>query len=370
MYYRRNETFSFYRNGAVYLKSQNSDKTFKIEGTGRRIWEFLEYPVSVDEIVRRLSCEFSGDAEDIAEETAAFLELLLSNGFVSQRAVPPSSEDKQRFRYLHLLKRSLVNLIYPEHELRIRFLEKNQEGMQRLELKRYLRDIRYREPQLYSDLIDSKHAIGPSAQTPYRFSHTMISLPALENIERCSEIVFWENIPGDFMEAGVCQGGATIFMRALQVCYGQQNRKTWAADSFQGVPKPESQPDIESGIDWSEPSAPYFSCSLETVRDNFLRYDLLDDNVEFLPGWFSETLPESPVRKLAILRLDGDLYSSIMVALENLYPLLVQGGFLIVDDYGIFDFCRRAVDEYRAKQSIEEPIHFVNQSVICWRKRS
>lgn len=370
MFYRRTIVPSYYRNGFLYLKKPVPDKAFELQETGRRIWDLLEYPISIAEIAQKLTFEFSGNSKHIERDTALFVQLLVEKGLVAVQGKPPSPEDRQRFRYLYLLKRSLLNLLYPEHELRIRFLEKHNGKVEELEQKRYLRDIRYREPQLYSDLIDSKHDIGPSGQNPYRFSHTMIGLPALDNIERCSEIVFSENIPGDFMEAGVCQGGATIFMRGLQVCYGQRNRKTWVADSFQGVPKPASQPDIESGVDWSESSMPYFVCSLEMVRDNFSKYDLLDDNVQFLPGWFSESLPKSPVQKLAILRLDGDLYSSIMVALENLYPLLVKGGFLIVDDYGLFSFCRRAVDEYRANQSIKEPIQFVNQSVIWWRKQS
>jgi len=76
-------------------------------------------------------------------------------------------------------------------------------------------------------------------------------LPALDNLERCAEQVFLEEIPGDFLEAGVCQGGAAIFLRALQVAFGQESRCVWAADPFQGLPPPQSLPDLAAGLDLS-----------------------------------------------------------------------------------------------------------------------
>jgi hypothetical protein len=338
------------------------------EGTGRRIWEFLEYPTSVDEIARKLACEFSGDIGSITADTERFLMSLKNHGLVESFGELPSSEDRQRFRYLGLLKRALVNLIYPEHELRMRFLEKPDAGMNDLEQKRYLRDIRYQEPKLYEALIDAKQSLGLQGVKTYAFSHTMTGLSALDNIERCAEMVFRDNIPGDFIEAGVCQGGTAIFMRALQVAYDESYRRLWAADSFQGLPSPESGPDIASGLDLSEAKSPSLAFGLEGVRDNFLRYELLDEGVTFLRGWFADTLPSAPIAQLAILRLDADLYASTRDALECLYPRVAPGGFIIVDDYGAYDVCRQAVDEYRSAHGIDEPIEFVNKFVVYWRK--
>jgi hypothetical protein len=323
----------------------------------------------VGEIARKLACEFAGDVAEIAGDTGRFLTSLQERELVETRSEAPSPEDRQRFRYLWLLKRALVNLIYPEHELRMRFLKNPVAGMSDLDRKRYLRDIRYREPDLYQTLIDAKHDFGLSAETAYRFSHTMIGLPALDNLEQCAEAVFSENIPGDFMEAGVCQGGASIFMRALQTTYGENHRCLWVADSFEGLPPPESEPDIASGIDFSEAKKPSVAFCLEGVRDHFMRYDLLDEGVIFLSGWFADTLPTAPIEQLAILRLDADLYASSRVALEHLYPKVAPGGFVIVDDYGTLGVCRQAVEEYRTRHGIDEPIHFVNRSCVYWRKR-
>ncbi|MBJ6926944.1 class I SAM-dependent methyltransferase, partial [Vibrio cholerae] len=82
-----------------------------------------------------------------------------------------------------------------------------------------------------------------------------------------------------------------------------------------------------------------------SVRGNFERFGLLDDQVAFLPGWFKDTLPKAPVERLAVLRLDGDMYGSTIDTLEALYAKVSPGGFIIVDDY-ILKACRAAVDDY------------------------
>jgi len=108
--------------------------------------------------------------------------------------------------------------------------------------------------------------------------------------------------------------------------------------------------------------------SLEEVKANFERYGLLDEQVQFLPGWFRDTLPRAPVEQLALLRLDGDMYESTMVALEALYPKLSAGGFLVVDDYGAIPACRQAVEDYRAVHGIEEPLERVDWTAVYWRR--
>jgi hypothetical protein len=99
---------------------------------------------------------------------------------------------------------------------------------------------------------------------------------------------------------------------------------------------------------------------------NFRRYGLLDGRVRFLPGWFSDTLP-GPVKQLAVLRLDSDLYASTMDSISPLYPLLSPGGFCIVDDWNV-PMCREAVCEYRDSHRITEPLHDIDGHSVYWRK--
>jgi O-methyltransferase len=109
--------------------------------------------------------------------------------------------------------------------------------------------------------------------------------------------------------------------------------------------------------------------SVEQVKANFSRYGLLDDQVRFLKGWFSETLPSAPIERLAILRLDGDMYESTMDALRALYPKLSIGGFAIIDDYGALPQCRQAVEDYRREQGIVESIQTIDWSGVYWQRR-
>jgi O-methyltransferase len=137
----------------------------------------------------------------------------------------------------------------------------------------------------------------------------------------------------------------------------------WVADSFQGLPPPK---DSNDGWDLSE--VEHLAVSIEQVKANFEKFGLLDDQVKFLKGWFKDTLPQAPVRQLAILRMDGDLYTSTMDVLSALYDKVSPGGYIIVDDYFSWAGCRRAVEEYRNARKIEAPITPIDKQSAFWRK--
>lgn len=108
--------------------------------------------------------------------------------------------------------------------------------------------------------------------------------------------------------------------------------------------------------------------SRDQVEENFRRYGLLDSQVRFLEGWFSETLPTAPIRALAVLRLDGDLYKSTMDVLTHLYPKVTPGGYVIIDDFDIAA-CRQAVKDYRAAHEIDDEICPIDDNGVFWRKQ-
>src|SRR5262245_63804149 len=154
-----------------------------------------------------------------------------------------------------------------------------------------------------------------------RDAHTMIGWKRLENLQYCIEDALARGVPGDFAETGTWRGGASIFMRAVLRVHGVRNRRVWVADSFAGLaaPYPERFPadagDRHHGYE-------ILAVPLETVQANFARYGLLDDQVRFLVGWFRDTLPAADIDRLAVLRLDGDMYESTSLALAHLYPKL------------------------------------------------
>lgn len=196
---------------------------------------------------------------------------------------------------------------------------------------------------------------------------TMIGMNRLNNIEHCVRAIVAGNVPGDFIEAGVWRGGAVILMRGLLKELGITDRKVWAADSFRGLPAPDVEK-YEADRGFGLHREKILSVPLETVKNNFRKYDLLDGQVVFLEGWFKDTLPPAPLEKLALIRLDADMYESTMQALTHLYPKLSPGGFVIVDDYNAFPNCRQAVDEYRAQHGITEKMITIDKEAVYWRK--
>jgi hypothetical protein len=195
----------------------------------------------------------------------------------------------------------------------------------------------------------------------------MIGLKRLDNLQFCVEDVLDKGVPGDLIETGVWRGGATIFMRAILKAHNVTDRRVWVADSFGGlpIPNPRKYP-ADAGADLH--SVRFLAISLEQVKSNFARYGLLDEQVQFLKGWFRDTLPTSPIQQLAVLRLDGDLYESTMDALVALYPKLSPGGYLIVDDYNAVPGCRQAIQDYREQHSITEEIRAIDAVGAYWQR--
>ncbi len=199
-------------------------------------------------------------------------------------------------------------------------------------------------------------------------AHTMIGVKRLANLRMVAERVIKNQIPGDFIETGVWRGGACILMRAVLSAYHVTDRRVWVADSFEGVPAPDSRQypaDAESDYHtFSDLAIP-----LETVRRNFEKYGLLDGQVVFLKGWFRDTLGSAPIQRLAVLRLDGDLYESTTVALSALYDKVSAGGYVIVDDYHVVPGCKKAINDFLASRHLSPEIHEIDGVGVYWQKR-
>lgn len=198
-------------------------------------------------------------------------------------------------------------------------------------------------------------------------AETMVGLRRLDHLQRCCADVLRHDIPGDLIETGVWRGGASIFMRAALGAYGGTDRLVWVADSFAGLPRPDptNYPQDDGDRHWT---ARALAISRRAVEENFERYGLLDEQVRFLEGWFKDTLPAAPIERLAIIRLDGDMYQSTMEALRALYPKLSIGGHLIVDDYGAVPACRQAVEDFRMEFGISETIETIDWTGVSWKR--
>jgi O-methyltransferase len=197
-------------------------------------------------------------------------------------------------------------------------------------------------------------------------AHSMVGIARLTNVRDLAQRAIDEGVPGDFIETGVWRGGCCILMRGVLAINKVKDRKVFVADSFKGLPKPNVAAfPKDAGLDWS--MVHELAVSLEEVKSNFAAYDLLDDQVEFIKGYFSDTLSTVKPDRFALLRLDGDLYESTIVALECLYPRLSPGGYVIIDDYGAVQACRDAVDDYRARNNITSLIYQIDSTGVWWQ---
>jgi O-methyltransferase len=242
--------------------------------------------------------------------------------------------------YLDLLKKCLTRVLFPDRSLH--------------------HDLASTTGQLLSERSEGRD--WPTE------AETMVGLRRLDNLEACAISAIENEIPGDLVEAGAWRGGTAILMRAVLKAYSDYRRRVFVADSFQGLPHPDAANYPQDAGDTHHQLSPYLGVSLEQVKTNFDRYGLLDDQVRFLPGWFKDTLPGAPIERIAVLRLDGDMYESTMDGLVNLYDKVSDGGFVIIDDYGALPNCRAAVEDFRRAQGIAEPVERIDWTGAFWQK--
>lgn len=243
-------------------------------------------------------------------------------------------EPKIEKRYIDLLKKSLSFNLWPEPVIPLDFISDYFKSPIRTVIRAISKGLNIFSVTLSYSRKDITEAFRIEGRPYYSaYADTMIGLKRLDNIQFCVESVLEEGIEGDLIETGVWRGGACIFMRGILAAYGVGDRKIFLADSFEGLPRPdENKYPADKGDKLYKNRL--LVVSQETVERNFMRYGLLDKQVVFLKGWFKDTLPNAPINKLAILRLDGDMYGSTMEALIHLYPKLQAGGYCIIDDYG------------------------------------
>ena len=261
--------------------------------------------------------------------------------------------------YLDLLKKALSGSLYDESSWAI--LEPRRFGGVHNFLRNAIIKALCKRSLL---LVKKKHSdrqLRESGKDWPMIGFTMVGHQRLDNIRTCIERVLADRIPGDFVECGVWRGGSSIFAKAVFNIHGAADRKVWLADSFEGMP-------VQSESDKIDPDlGDALEVSREEVENNFRRFDLLDNNVRFVKGWFHESLPKAPIEQIAILRLDGDYYRSTMDALDNLYVKLSDGGFVIIDDYIYLAGCKQAVTEFRAKHGITAAL-MEDAYLVYWRK--
>jgi hypothetical protein len=286
-----------------------------------------------DETERR-SLEERGFRWFSQRSAALILSRVLPSGRLQSNA--QDRESDLRKLYLDMVQRCVINVIYEDP---------NQDHWSSHEFHGQLRELGRDWPSE---------------------AHSMIGNLRMTNLRQIVEFVVQNGIPGDLIETGVWRGGACIMMRAVLKAYGVEDRRVWVADSFCGLPEP--NPEIAADTGDKHHTFSELAVSLSAVQSNFAKYGLLDGQVQFLQGWFSETLPSAPIERLTVLRLDGDMYESTMDALTSLYDKVSEGGFIIVDDYGVVSGCQKAIHDFREQRQIAAPLQPIDGYGVFWQK--
>jgi cephalosporin hydroxylase len=255
-------------------------------------------------------------------------------------------------RYLDLLRDALLDVHYLENELRIEHLLESLAAGREASPKKLANPARHMA-NTFRDLQQERDAGELSGGTRDHLAFAGLGRVRLEHLEACLHTIRHEGVGGDLVDAGTGRGGAAIFMRGFLEAFEMAGPKVWVADPLDG----------------GGPAAAgrTFPPDLNTVRDGFAGFRLLDDRVAFLQGPPAEALADAPIDEIALLRVASTDPEEIRSVLEGVHDRVAPGGFVVVDGYGA-PGAQASVDEFRAARGITEPLERVDWSGAVWRR--
>ena len=261
---------------------------------------------------------------------------------------------KSAGRYLGLLSAALLDELYLDHELRLIYLADCIREGRPLDAAKV--GAPTREMQLRWEPLVERRRAGPSAGTWHEGSNLPYATMGRERLDRLHdrlEAVRTEKVAGDLVECGTGRGGGAIYMRGYLEAHDMDRKQVWVADRFQVERHPDDLVEV-----WAD---------LNSLRDGFARFDLLDDRVRFLQGDPGDALKEAPIEKVALLRIGPSSAADVRSILEALYGRIVIGGTVVIERCDVPE-CRAAVDDFLTRWGIDAPLDRADWSSVSWRK--
>lgn len=207
-------------------------------------------------------------------------------------------------------------------------------------------------------------ACDPSFQDFFRQCKpfTMTSVERMYALYLATEYIHRARVPGAVVECGVWRGGSAMISALTLMRLGDRNRFFYLYDTYTGMAEPSEQdvrvshPRVRALSEWKTKNRKNHNAwcfaSVQDVQENLRSTGYSKDRLFFIEGKVEETIPAQAPEQIALLRLDTDWYASTKHELEHLFPRLVSGGVLIIDDYGHWAGSKKAVDEYFADYPI------------------
>jgi hypothetical protein len=205
--------------------------------------------------------------------------------------------------------------------------------------------------------------------------YTMTSQEKMFALYRAVKYLNINGIRGEMVECGVASGGSMMLAALTSINDGSTDRELYLFDTFSGMPAPTGR-DVnyrgdKAQLVWEpmqrEDHNEWCYESLANVQKNMACTNYPSEKLHYIKGLVEDTLPVQAPEKIALLRLDTDWYASTKHELENLYPRLCEGGVLIIDDYGQWEGCKQATDEYFDNANYPRPLfHRIDRlGIIC-----
>jgi len=209
-------------------------------------------------------------------------------------------------------------------------------------------------------------------------TRTLVSYDRLVNAYDLAAQIERDGREGAFVECGVWRGGVAALM-ALVARDASGRRCTHLFDSFEGLPRPTVQDakDYREADGTEAREAPVLEpigCYVATADDVsdflFTRLRLDPDRVLIHKGWFQHTLPAARHRvgPVALLRIDADWYASVKVCLDQMYDNVIEGGYVILDDYGQYPGCRLAFDQFCREARLDVTLRKIDHTGVWFEK--
>ena len=198
--------------------------------------------------------------------------------------------------------------------------------------------------------------------------YTMTSIERLYAMHKAVEHVARAGVQGAIVECGVWRGGSMMMAALTLAALGKADRELFLFDTFAGHPRPNPERDLRQHYEFwlqrrrTDQSSSWAEVTLEEVRSNLASTGYPPDRLRFVKGVVQETIPTAAPEAIALLRLDTDWYDSTAHEMRHLYPRLVPGGVLILDDYGEMPGQKQAVDEFCEQNGVNLLLNRIDAS--------
>jgi O-methyltransferase len=197
-------------------------------------------------------------------------------------------------------------------------------------------------------------------------SYTYMPWPRLSIIYDLAVRTSRDRLMGSYVECGVCNGGSGGVLGGIS--RRSPNRHVWLFDSWEGLPEPDS---VDVDLRDVPGRTGMALGQEERARELLLdKLGLTERTVHFMRGWFDDTLPpnKAQIGPIALLHLDCDWYKSVKFCLEQLYDQVITGGYVVIDDYGHWQGCRKAVDEFIEQRQLQVSLTSVDYTGVYFQK--